>query len=69
MKDIGILHWVSWILVLAGGINWGLFGLFKLDLIGAILGTGFIGRIVFILIGLAAGYLIYMHFTKKNPLV
>jgi uncharacterized membrane protein YuzA (DUF378 family) len=67
MQDKNILNWICWVVVLVGGVNWGLFGLFKIDLVAAILGTGFLARIVYILVGAAAGYIIYLYFTRKNP--
>lgn len=66
MKDLTTWGWVAYILVLIGGINWGLVGLFKLDIVSSILGAGFLSRIIFILVGVAAGYLIYLIFAKKT---
>ena len=66
MKDFGLYEWVAYILVLIGGVNWGLVGLFNINLISAVLGAGFLGRIVFIAVGAAAGYLIYIYFNKKK---
>jgi uncharacterized membrane protein YuzA (DUF378 family) len=65
MKNLGMLEWVAFILVIVGGINWGLYGLFKLNLVGAIFGEGFIGRILYILIGVSAGFLAYQKFRKQ----
>ena len=41
-------------LVIIGAINWGILGLFKMDLIGSIFGgmTSAISRIIFVLVGL-----------------
>ncbi len=41
-------------LVIIGAINWGILGLFKMDLIGSIFGgmTSTISRIIFVLVGL-----------------
>lgn len=66
MKNNPIFDLVAFILVIIGGINWGLIGLFKLNLIGGILGEGFIGRIIYILIGVGAGYLAYMKWFQKK---
>jgi len=65
MKDTNILNWISWILVLVGGVNWGLYGLFKLNLVEAILGSGFLARLVYIIVGAGACYIIYTYFSKK----
>lgn len=54
MKAINI---IALILVIVGGINWGLVGLFNFDLVATILGAGSIlARIVYILVGIAALY-------------
>lgn len=41
-------------LVIIGAINWGILGLFKVDLIGSIFGgmTSMISRIIFVLVGI-----------------
>lgn len=59
MKKLTILDWITLILVIVGGLNWGLVGLFKFDLVAAIFGEmGIISRIVYILVGLSAIYLV-----------
>lgn len=42
------------ILVVVGGLNWGLVGAFDFNLVSAILGEGSIANIVYILVGLSA---------------
>ena len=57
---INILDWVSIVLVIVGGLNWGLVGAFKFDLVATIFGDmSALSRIVYVLVGLAAIYLIY----------
>jgi len=54
------VDWISLVLVIIGGLNWGLVGLFNLDLVAAIFGAGStLSRIIYILVGLAALYMIY----------
>jgi uncharacterized membrane protein YuzA (DUF378 family) len=54
------LDWIALILAIIGGLNWGLVGAFNFDLVAAIFGAGsMIARLVYILVGLAALYLIY----------
>ena len=56
MKTIKI---IAIILVVIGGLNWGLVGLFNFDLVAAIFGAmSVISRIVYILVGLSAIYLV-----------
>lgn len=55
------LDWAALVLVIVGGINWGLVGLFGFDLVAAIFG-GFmplLSRLIYIIVGLAAVYMIY----------
>ena len=58
MKNLNVLGWIALILVIVGGLNWGLVGVFKFDLVATIFGTmSIISRIVYILVGLAAIYM------------
>ncbi|AKB77028.1 DUF378 domain-containing protein [Methanosarcina horonobensis HB-1 = JCM 15518] len=51
---------IALILVIVGGLNWGLIGLFDFNLVDAIFGVGStLSRIVYIIVGLAALYMIY----------
>ena len=59
------LDWLAVVLVVVGGLNWGLVGLLDLDLVELIFGSiPILAKIVYILVGLAALYMIYME-TKK----
>ena len=54
------VDWIALILVIVGGLNWGLVGLFDFDLVAAIFGAGStLSRIIYILVSLAALYMIY----------
>jgi uncharacterized membrane protein YuzA (DUF378 family) len=51
------LDWIALILMIIGGINWGLVGAFNLDLVQALLGSiPAAARVVYILVGLAGIY-------------
>ena len=68
MRKLNVLDWVAVILVIVGGLNWGLVGIFDFDLVAAIFGTmTFLSRIVYTLVGLAAVYLaaISMKLAKR----
>jgi len=56
---------IAWILVIIGGIDWLFVGLFDVNIIGAIFGV-IIGRIIYVIVGIAACYLIYMKVQKKQ---
>ena len=61
MNKLSALDWITLILVIVGGLNWGLVGIFKFDLVAAIFGQmGVISRIVYTLVGLSAIYLAAM---------
>jgi len=48
------LHVITLILVIVGGINWGLIGLFDYNLVDAIFGTmSLTSRIIYTLVGIA----------------
>jgi len=66
-RSFGALDWIALILLIVGGINWGLVGLAQFDLVAAIFGgqDAMLSRIVYILVGLAALYSIYTA-TKVN---
>jgi uncharacterized membrane protein YuzA (DUF378 family) len=55
MRTIDI---IAAVLLVVGGLNWGLVGLFEFDLVAALFGgsTAFLARAVYVLVGLAAVY-------------
>lgn len=68
MKNLNTLDWITLILVIIGGLNWGLVGFFNYDLVATIFGaTTLISKIVYDLVGLSALYLIFVvtKFAKK----
>lgn len=60
-----LLKQIAVYLVLFGGINWGLIGLLRVDIVALIFGSSILARLVYILIGVSAGYLIYLIYAKK----
>ena len=60
------LKTIAWILVIIGGLNWGLVGLMEYDLVAAIFGSmSAITKIVYDLVGLSALYLLLMKPKKQ----
>lgn len=54
-----IIKMIAIILVIIGGLNWGLVGLFNFDLVAALFGAmTVISRIIYALVGLSAVYLV-----------
>lgn len=60
------LDWIAFILVMIGGLNWGLVGVGVGDVVAMIFGSvAWLLSLVYILVGLAALYMIIMAFVKK----
>ncbi|RME52711.1 DUF378 domain-containing protein [Candidatus Woesearchaeota archaeon] len=65
MAEKNVLDWIALVLVIVGGLNWGLVGLFQFDLVKAVLGSIlFLQNAVYILVGLSAVYMIYYAMKK-----
>lgn len=59
------LDWIATVLLIIGGLNWGLIGLFDFNLVDAIFGVmSTLSRIVYSLVGLSAVYLAIISTTK-----
>jgi hypothetical protein len=59
MNKLSSLDVVAIILVIVGGLNWALVGIFNFDLVAAIFGDmSAVSRIVYILVGISAIYLL-----------
>lgn len=55
------------ILVIVGGLNWGLVGFFSFNLVAAIFGDGtFLSRLIYDLVGLSAVYLAFAKMMKDK---
>ena len=60
------LDWIAFVLVIVGAINWGLVGLFKLDLVQLLVGSiPIVATIVYVLVGLSGLYMIYGATKQK----
>ncbi len=56
------IHTVTFILLIIGGLNWLLVGLFQMDLVATIFGDmSMIARVVYTLVGLSAVYELVGH--------
>jgi len=66
MTKFNWLDWTAFTLVIIGGLNWGLIGLFGFNPVTVIFGATLLGRTVFTLVGLSALYSIYA-LTKSGP--
>lgn len=62
-----VMDRIALILTVIGGINWGLVGLFRFDLVAFICGgqTATVSRVVYTLVGLAAIWCISLLFRRS----
>lgn len=57
------LHMIAFILLVVGGLNWGVLALFNTDL-GAWLGGGTVAKVIYILVALSAVYEVATHKSR-----
>lgn len=78
MKKMNPIDWVAMILLIIGGLNWGLVGAFKFDLVSTLFkgatdmcSDNTVAMIVYILVGLSAIYMLIRALmpsgTKTDP--
>ena len=54
-RTLTAIDWVAMTLLIVGGVNWGLVGLFGVDLVAELFGVmSPVSRIVYVLVGLSA---------------
>jgi uncharacterized membrane protein YuzA (DUF378 family) len=62
-----VLNILTLVLIIVGGFNWGLVGLFSFDLVAAIFGAGSVlSRLVYILVGLSAAWQVMPLFSAMS---
>ena len=62
-----VIDWVAMVLVIVGGLNWGLVGAMNYNLVESLLGSWpLVVKIVYDLVGLAALYSIYHVFMMDR---
>ncbi len=58
MNKLNAFDWITLVLVIVGGLNWGLVGFFDFNLVAFLFGDmTVVARIVYALVGLSAVYL------------
>lgn len=64
---MGIISKIAYVLVIIGGLNWGLIGLGDFNLVDFLFGSlGIISRTVYILVGLSAIWLAIAPFIEDH---
>jgi len=67
MKPCNVIDWVAAVLVVVGGLNWGLVGAFNFNLVSLIFGDATIlTRLIYVIVGIAAIYVIYTFFQGSS---
>lgn len=60
INKLNSIDWIAIVLVIIGGLNWGLIGFFGFDLVERILGLWpVVVRVIYALVGISAVYMIY----------
>lgn len=56
------LHMLTFTLLIVGGLNWGLVGLFGLNLVNSVIGSWpMVEKLVYILVGVSTVYVVATH--------
>src|SRR5262245_54927006 len=57
VTHLNAIDWIAIVLMIIGGLNWGLVGAFDMDLVAALFGPmSPVSRVIYVLVGLAALY-------------
>ena len=66
MNSLGPLYWIACAIVLIGALNWGLLGLFGIDVLASTLGSApMLSRIAYVTIGVAGVYCVGITFQEN----
>jgi uncharacterized membrane protein YuzA (DUF378 family) len=67
MKKLNSFDWIAIILLIVGGLNWGLVGMFNFDLVATLFGEmSTLSRIVYSVVGLSAVYFLVIVLGKND---
>jgi len=63
-----MLDTIALILLIVGGLNWGLIGIFQFDLVAWIFGgqDALLSRVIYTLVGIAAAWCVSFFFRSNN---
>ena len=59
MAKMKTIEWVAIVLLIVGGLNWGLVGIFNFNLVETLFGAGLFTKIIYGLVGLGAVFSIF----------
>lgn len=67
MRRLNGLDWLFIIVLVIGGLNWGLVGLFDFNLVSALFGSdSLLSNLVYIVVGVSAAYVLSSLMAKNN---
>lgn len=67
MRRLNGLDWLFIVLLVVGGLNWGLVGLFNFNLVSALFGSdSFLSNLIYIIVGISAAYVLASLMSKNN---
>jgi uncharacterized membrane protein YuzA (DUF378 family) len=67
MKKLNSFDWIAIVLLIVGGLNWGLVGLFNFDLVATLFGEmSNLSRIVYVVVGISAIYVLMINLGKNS---
>jgi uncharacterized membrane protein YuzA (DUF378 family) len=65
MQNLNGFDWLCLLLVIVGGLNWGMIGIFNIDLVSTVFGVmTTLTQIVYVVVGAAALYSVYILSAK-----
>jgi uncharacterized protein len=66
VRKMSVVEWIAFVLLVVGGLNWGLVGLFNFNLVTTLFGEGTLTNLVYDLVGLAALVELYFVFMPEK---
>lgn len=67
MKNLNMFDWIALLLLVVGGLNWGMIALFNIDVVSSLFGDmTVVTRIVYGLVGLSAVYSVFIFSSKTQ---
>ncbi len=67
MKNLNMFDWIALLLLVVGGLNWGMIALFNIDVVSSLFGDmTILTRMVYGLVGLSAVYSVFIFSSKTQ---
>lgn len=67
MKNLNVFDWIVLVLLIIGGLNWGMIAVFDIDLVSSLFGSmTMLTRAVYGVVGLSALYTVYILSAKTE---